>query len=392
LGLIEPEIDPNRNFDAALDAARRRQAERSAPDPQRDDLGEPTEPAGTGSRRPLAEQIAEEQGGQPRDPATGQFVSPDDPLQRFGSSPTTHQVPDPTTIEPEPEPEPETAEERQERLLAGRFGSTEELERAYTELEQQQGQSSAEMGTLRATVEDLQRRMYAASVPSPAPAAMTPLSQEQLETGLTRNGREFLANLYEAEHPSYEDALDVALAVNPRLAVQWTSEVTAWEAEQRLRAELEARDQHLMSLSSTVTSARGANVFQDAWREVAADQPEASMLAPVMMRDLEENPWLAAPMKEGVPDAEKKVIQNLLSRARDANRDTVDEARRSQAEELGREKMAATVASGSGTAAPVPGKSAAGGEAAERINRLKASILRDTQGHNVHEAIHGPQT
>lgn len=404
MGIREPEIDPNANFNAALAAARDRQAKaRQAADTERDDTGEPTEPEGQGSRRPLTDQIHEEAGAtpQPREPETGQFLSPDDPLARFGGSPRTHEMPDPGTIEPpEPEPAPEppppaaeTEQERQERLLAGRFQNVEELEENYLHLERQQGQSSKEVGQLRRTVEDLQRRVYAAPVPAPAPQSA--MSQEQIEAGLARNGRDFLTELYENEHPSYDDALEVALAVNPRLAVSWTAEVAAWEAEQRMTAALAVRDQRIDQLAVPIQDASGRDAWNDAWRELAVDNPEMNGLSNKMLEDLQQNQWLTAPLKEGMPEAEKVVIQNLLARARDANRGKVDEARREQADEIGREKTAATVAIGSGTAAAAAGESGPAGaedEAAQRVKRLKDSILKETTGHNVHEAIHGQVT
>jgi cation transport regulator ChaB len=218
------------------------------------------------------------------------------------------------------------------------------------------------------------------------------LSQEQLERGLAGQGREFLAGLYENEHPSYEDALDVALAVNPRLAVQWTSEVSAWEAEQRLRGELELRDRQISSLVTSSAAVTGRDAWGSAWRELAGENPEINQLADVMLADLQENQWLAGPVKEQLPGAEKLVIQNLLIRARDANADKVQEARRTQAEAIGREKTAATVASASGSSSPVAGEGGPTDESLERVRRLKAGILNASQGQNVHEAIHGPRT
>lgn len=410
MGIHEPEIDPNTNFNAALQRARQAQQQRrvDADEVQREDLGEPTEAAGTGSRRPLAEQISEEAGAQPqpREPETQQFMSPDDPLARFGSSPRTHALPDPGTIEPPDEPETppaaaETPQEREARLLAGRFPDTpegrEQLAQSYQELERQQGQSSGEMNTLRATVEDLQRRIYAQQPPTAIAtpqAPQTPMSQEQIENGLARSGREFLAQLYEAEHPSYEDALAVGLAVNPVLVMRWTSEVSAWETEQRLRDELAQRDQTIQELSRNESVRSGSSVWNQAWTDVATASPEANVLAESMMKDLQANPWLAAPMKEGVEGAEKLVIENLLVRARDANRPLVDEAKRLQAEEDGKLKRQAYVASGSGSAAPVAGETGSVQEESKgRVDRLKASILNNSQGQNVHDAIHGaPRT
>lgn len=396
MGITEPEIDPNVNFNAALAAAQRRRAA-AEPDPQRDDTGEPVEPAGQGSRRPLTEQIEQESGGQPRDPQTGQFQSPDDRLARFGSSPQTHQIDDPGTIDPpppaeEPPAEQETPQEREVRLLAGRFPDTpegrEQLARSYQELEQRQGQSSEEMNQLRSTVEDLQRRVY--QPPTAAPVQQAPMTQEQIEAGVQRNGREFLASLYENEHPSYDDAIEVALAVNPRLALDWTSDVKAWEAEQRIRAELAERDARLNELSVGAASVAGRDTWNTVWRDMASKNPELNSLGEKMLKDLQENQWLTAPIQQGLPDAERKVIENLLARARDANRGRVDQAQREQAEEIGREKVAATVASGSGSTAALPaGETGSGNEADERVNRLKQSILRTGQGQNVHEAIHG---
>src|SRR5256885_8788657 len=51
--------------------------------------------------------------------------------------------------------------------------------------------------------------------------------------------------------------------------------------------------------SSSVASSAGTGAWQEAWRQVAAGAPEANALADKMMEDLQQHPWLAAPMKEG---------------------------------------------------------------------------------------------
>lgn len=369
-------IDPNVNFDAALAEAARRQAAAREPDEPRDDLGEPTEAAGQGTRAPLSQQI-ERETEQPRDPETQQFRSPNDPLVRFGSSPTFEEE-EPVEIieevpeEPSPEPEPEP--------LAGKFRSPEELERAYLELEQFEGRRSATENELRQQIAELQQRM---SQPygAPQPALQPVMTEEQIDAGVARGGAEFLASLYESSHPSYDDALDRMYDVNPRLAGDWQARVAAFEAASELEARVAPQ---LAAVAAPVSRNESQTRWNGAWRELATANPEMNLLAEVMMKDLEANPHLSLPMKEQLPGAEKIVLENLLIRARDANRDRVAEAARQRDEQVGREKRDAHVVSASAGAVRTGGQ---GEQVAEAVRDLKASILGHQTGHNVHEAI-----
>jgi hypothetical protein len=102
------------------------------------------------------------------------------------------------------------------------------------------------------------------------------------------------------------------------------------------------------------------------------------------MKDLEANPHIALPMKEGIPGAERIVLESLLVRARDSNRDKVAAALAEQGEQMGREKTEAQVVHASVGAARTSGQ---GDQVAEAIRSLKAGILGQSESKNIHEAI-----
>jgi hypothetical protein len=119
----------------------------------------------------------------------------------------------------------------------------------------------------------------------------------------------------------------------------------------------------------------------DAWARTEAQNPDMRTFASTMLQDLEQNPYLAAPIQAGYPNAEQAVIENLYLRARTSQQGLIQQAQQQQAQQQVGARQAAHVA----TAGATPARP--GGGPSDAVSQLKATILTRDKGQSVHQAI-----
>ncbi len=382
-------IDPNVDFNAAMRAARDKSREANVqPEPgeRGGPAGPPPDPT---TLTHVSQQIERAAEPQPRETDTGQYMSPDDPLARFHRLSAPEQ-PAPTPPAPEPpapdpgvpEPPVETPAQRADRLLGD---LDDETRSALTERFAPAAPAAPdpEVAALRAELASVQARMNA----QPVAPSYPPLAEEQLEVGLgidveqgtvdNSRARQFIAELYGVDHPSYDQALELWADQSPGPAMRWAAEVARNEALTMARQEFAPVAERAMVSDHQQT-------WNDQWRAFATDHPEVMELTDRMLTDMEQNPWLGAPIQAGVPDAEAKVIENLYHRALAQTRPQVAAAAEEVRQEVRDMKVASTVADPAASARQV-GDQLTPQEADERA--LKESILGHDGGMSVHAAI-----
>jgi hypothetical protein len=242
----------------------------------------------------------EEPAGRKRDPDTGRFVRSEEDTSREGEEQT---------------PSTEGGEEG-ERLLAGKYKTQEELERAYRELESKLGQRP-EVTQLEQRIQQMEQMLREAQKNEPetpaAPAYIDRETQSALDDLVAEEGG--------------EKALDWVLHNRPELYQHALKTWASMSAEDAFAAarfdfglQLDAiRDEQAKALearTAPLAAQEQTQQFVDVFKGFASKNPEAATLGREMMAVMQESPLLAAAVASGDPTRQEDALRLMLSTAK----------------------------------------------------------------------------
>ena len=222
----------------------------------------------------------------------------------------------------------ETAEEAEEKLFAGKYKTTEDLERAYTELQSKLGAQGDELGKLR----DLEKRFedYIAQqqeVPQPSPFE-TRDWDEKIDWDNPAQARYAALWIAQNEPYNYETFLDAwaTNATNPRAVTAFELEMKDYEWEQKLEEARAPVAQMSEKLSAEERAQQVTSTFEQVWANLAAQNPDLDEnMAQGIIEEATNNRAVAEVFMDGDADQMASSLNLLLNAAR---------YRRSQAEAI----------------------------------------------------------
>ena len=210
--------------------------------------------------------------------------------------------------------EPETAAETQERLLAGKYRSADELERAHQELQSKLGEMGNELGQYRQWYEQQQGQQQPQQVPSPDalqeqlyenPHAIIPTIQQYHAAALRGD-----------ENAAY--VRDTALATLRELSAVEAERYSRWVTATELQAQQEQQ-----------SHARTQQTQQ--WDQAAATfaqtHPDLNEFAPAMQELAQQSPAIVGLLGAQDPSVRLEVLDYLYTKAKASQADTLNAVR-----------------------------------------------------------------
>lgn len=296
---------------------------------------QPTEAEGS-----PAEPAAATASERPRDPETGQFLPK------------------------------ETAEEQSERLLAGKYRSTEQLEQAYLEAQSLLGSLRNDQGELRSQLEQLTEAIASQQQPRPV--------QDFEQLLATDPQQATLYALTVGDQQAYDRAKQEWNELAPGAPALWEQNL---QMQQRLN-ELEAK---VTGIAAPVAEQQNTRVVADVWRSLAQQIPDFQNLQAARSEIAGElaasgYDWVTPALESGEKPKIEAALRSLtdLARAR-ASGNLVDQARAAAAEHVAATEQAkreAIVGSASTSMSDAPAKTP-GQALAESWAAYDISALRD---------------
>lgn len=244
-------------------------------------------------------------------------------------------------IEETPVVEAEAPETEEVRLLAGKYRSVEDLERAHSEAQAIIDRQGNELGELRRSFEDrfsqLEQRANTRQITpdliSDDPAAATQIAFEQQD-------QYTMARAFEAWREE-----------DPFAAAAWAITKQTEQREAALRAEIEQVKQQVTQTQSAVQPQQDIAVWHEAWALAEKSVPDIRANAQVILDEVAPQfaDVFAGALTAGDAAARAKALVALAGIARGRNADTLNEAvtqaARETAEEAQKARTDAYVAS-----------------------------------------------
>jgi len=229
-------------------------------------------------------------------------------------------------------------------LIAGRFRSHEELEKAYLALDSEFGRRNQEWGDLRKEMAALRE-----AIPQPQPQSV-PLTQDVVswvdeQVAENPHGIAEWARQNDPSGVLYNRVLDAWYELAPRQA-------SAFERQQ----ELQHFQGMLAQQQAPLVEAAQQQKVTEAFLAVRAELPDIDKYAEQILAEAQANPELLAPLASGTAPDRERVIRNLYRLARSEEANTVasavgqELAQRAEQAEAARQQ--AFVATGSATSDP----------------------------------------
>jgi hypothetical protein len=239
--------------------------------------------------------------------------------------------------------EGETAEQQEERLLAGKYKTTEDLERAYTELQSLHGRSSQELGELRRAMEERLDALQQGQQP-----------QYDYE-GLIDEDPAYAVQLayQQRDEAAFRRAWEAWEEMSPGTPTAW------WEATQA-REEYRQLAQYVQQGMQPVQQMQAQTEWDQTAAEFAKQHPAADNAAVYteMQRQAEQYPHMLTVLQTGAPEARLEVLDFLYTKAekaaRDRGSDTLATAQQQQAAQQRDQARAAKLDAGVTTATTAP--------------------------------------
>lgn len=201
----------------------------------------------------------------------------------------------------EEEPEEETAQEQAERLLAGKYKTPEDLERAYTELQARLGQQGSELGELRSALEErlagIEQTVSRPQAPSnwddlidEDPARATMLAYQQGDQYTLQRAAQ-----------AWNDVAPGAPAV--------------WAENQRLQQQMEERFAQLEQSVNPVAKEAEEAKFGRALNQFLGDKPDFDEKVPLMQEMLATDPYIREVLKSDSVEARLAALDYVYVKA-----------------------------------------------------------------------------
>lgn len=246
--------------------------------------------------------------------------------------------------EPAAEAPPETAAQIEEKLLAGKYKTPDELERAYIELHQLHGRTSQEVGELRQAVQQLAENV---NQPPQAPPV-------QVTSDLIEANPAYAAQMaYDQDNgPAFQAAFEAWKELDPTTAAVWAAGKQAEEREAEIRR---AYDERIAKLETSFQPVADTAQATEAGRLAAARADQLPGLAefitdtPTVSQLANEFPDEAQLILSGSPDQKVRAFEKLFlihrGRVSDTHRVTQEQVARDTAQAAQQAREDAFVAS-----------------------------------------------
>jgi hypothetical protein len=213
------------------------------------------------------------------------------------------------------EPVVEAEQQEAERLLAGKYKTVEELERAYQSAESRLGQSGSELGELRQAVQELRAQLQPQE-PQYNPETLQEWFDQnphQVGTVASNAAQQVLEG-----NQGAQDLLDAAL-------VAWgdLDPVGAKRFERQfIAAQVRAEQTQMTSAEAQATRA-----WNDAAQQFAQDHPDMNQFAPKMMELADQSPAMVRLLQDPNPGTRLEALDYLYTKAKAAVGDTLQAAK-----------------------------------------------------------------
>lgn len=242
------------------------------------------------------------------------------------------------------EPQAETPEQIEEKLLAGKYKTPDELERAYIELHQLHGRTSQEVGELRQAVQQLAENV---NQPPQAPPV-------QVTSDLIEANPAYAAQMaYDQDNgPAFQAAFEAWKELDPTTAAVWAAGKQAEEREAEIR---KAYDERIAKLETSFQPVADTAQATEAGKLAAARADQLPGLAefitdtPTVSQLANEFPDEAQLILSGSPDQKVRAFEKLFlihrGRVSDTHRVTQEQVARDTAQAAQQAREDAFVAS-----------------------------------------------
>lgn len=300
-------------------------------------------------------------------PETEQPAETDDGPDEPAAATATERPRDPETGQFLPN---ETSEESAERLLAGKYKTTEQLEQAYLEAQQLLGSLRSDQGDLRSQLEQLTEVVQ----------AQRPQTVQDFESLLQTDPQQAaLYALTVGDQQAYQRAKQEWNELAPGAPALWEQNL---QMQQQLR-DLEAK---VTGIAAPVAEQQNLRFVADAYRTIQQSNPDFEQLQPIMGQIVEEMAasgydWVTPALESGEKPKMEAALKSLtdLARAR-ASGNLQDRARVAAQEHVAATEQAkreAIVGSASTSMSEPPDKTP-GQRLADSWSEFDISALRDS--------------
>ena len=252
-----------------------------------------------------------------------------------------------------------TEETEEEKLYAGKYKTTEDLERAYTELQSKLGAQGDELGKLRQLEEQFsQLQEQLSTQPTPNPFETAEWDNVNFEN--TQKVRQQALWLAQNDPFNYDSFLESWYEESPRAATAFEMDLKNYEWEQKFE---DARAP-VAEISNKLTAEERAQqttaTFEQVWANLGAQNPDLNDFAEKIIEEAGTTPAIAAVFRDGDAEQMSGALQILLNAARYRRSQATEIAAAQEAEAAGAAKSKAnltkaTASAGSQSKTPTAG-------------------------------------
>jgi hypothetical protein len=231
-----------------------------------------------------------------------------------------------TATDPEPEaaPEAETVEETAEQLLAGKYRSAEDLERAYKELESRFGSQGSELAELRRTID--QHLQDTSSPQVPLDQNTTDWFQEQVDSN--PYGAAVWALQNDRSGVLYHRAMDAWYDLEPRQAASFERQLELNQLKQEFQQQLQQTTQPIAEQEMARAFREAAERHPDVKDNLQSLLQSAVESSPVVTQTLIDTARAAGDFETKV-----QVLNGIIALAKGQSASAVTEAVQGAADE-----------------------------------------------------------
>lgn len=227
--------------------------------------------------------------------------------------------------------ETEEAPAEEPELIAGRFKSTDDLAKSYLSLEEKFKERDSELGELRQLREQLEQQQ------TQTPAV--PLNQDTVDwfdEQIEQNpyGAAVWALQSDPSGVLYDRAMESWYDVQPRQAA-------AFERHREMAEMAQAFDQRVSSVAAPVEQQAQQNAFVAAWANVAQRHSDLPEHAEAILEAAQQAPEIVSLLKTATPEAQERVIENLLFLSKGKQATSLGQAAQDMAVQQAQETQAA---------------------------------------------------
>lgn len=259
-----------------------------------------------------------------------------------------------------------------EKLLAGKFKTAEELERAYTELQSTLGRQGTETGELRKAVEELRAQIHA---PVEQPPARVQITEQLIDEN---PARATILAYDQKDEASLEIAFEAWKLEDPFTASQWLSDKRLEQYKEQVSLEQKKLREEVKTLSAPQEAAAQREEWTSAFSIVLADHPDFGQHAERILEEVAPKfPNILGSLADGDAQAKAEILTALyaIDRAQDTDpeklRETLNEEARAAADEARQAREGAKVVTQSTTGGDTPELSYEEQEQTNAIERAK---------------------